>query len=159
MTTALPGPPQRPKPEDDPEPFSYAAYLDRNSEYIYAGFAVLKGDRHFLRFDLGPWRYEIIELVTNKPEFRPGIRKPERGEKPPYEPRPSFAAFMFGTEERIGTAFPNPKHDGHRLKFRQDLPDGTIVELRPTDYYYPVGEGLKRNLKPFRRPKISSFKQ
>jgi hypothetical protein len=152
IKSALADPPQRIIQHEEERP-SYVAYVDRGNQHHEIGIAISKGDKHFLPCHIGPIRNEIVELSAVDPDFYPGIRKKVRGE--PSIPKPSFEAFVAGTSDRIGTAFPHQNHEGHRLKFRRDLPDGTIVELRPTEHYYPAGEGPKQRPHHYRKPRLT----
>jgi hypothetical protein len=127
----------------------------REGDNVEIGLAGTHGENeaHFLICYLGIVAGEIIELRAVDTEFNPGSMKKKRGEKDP-QLKASFLAYWAGTEERIGTVFPNKDGKGHRAKFRIDIPDGYLIELRHSGFYYGVGEQPKRRPSHSARPKL-----
>lgn len=149
---AIADPPRRIELPENRRP-SFVAM--REGDNVEIGLAGTHGDDqdHFLICYLGIVAGEIIELRAVDEEFNPGQMKKQKGEKN-TQPKASFFAYWPETEERIGTVFPNKDGKGHRAKFRIDIPDGYLIELRHSGFYYLADEQPKPRLAHATRPRL-----
>lgn len=103
---------------------SLIAYVWHGDKFDEIGTAATQGFGHVLHLALGALKTDVIELRARDPDFYPHGQAADGR-------TPTFRAFIAGTTQQAGTVWAHPDGLGHRLKLRQDLADGTTIELRP----------------------------